>query len=378
MRSRLAEVAEKTVSAITVEVPSYSGAWSGPMGQTIENAVRLAFSGLVDLLSAPVGAPGTPLAPVLDGAYALGRGEARSGRSMDALLAAYRVGARVAWREFAAFAVDEGVDPGTIAEFAELVFAYIDELSAASVTGHSDELATTGRVRQRYLQQLCHHLLAGASPDVLVAAAERAEWTPPTTLTAVLLPQSRTRGVMSTIDSRTLEPGEESTLVGDDYSVLLVPDVHGRARQRLLKDLDDRQAVVGPARAWMSVASSFARAVRGRVIIPTSPDAVVDTDAHLVELVLRADTEALRDLRSDVLAPLAEVRDSTAEKLVETLRAWLLHHGRREDVAAALFVHPQTVRYRLSLLRDLYGERLEDPEFVLALTVALGTKDDRL
>ena len=48
-----------------------------------------------------------------------------------------------------------------------------------------------------------------------------------------------------------------------------------------------------------------------------------------------------------------------------------VRHGRREEVAAALFVHPQTVRYRMGQLRELYGDRLEDPETVLALTVAL-------
>ena len=57
---------------------------------------------------------------------------------------------------------------------------------------------------------------------------------------------------------------------------------------------------------------------------------------------------------------------------METLRAWLLHHGRREQVAAELFVHPQTVRYRMGQLRELYGERLEDPRTVLELTIALG------
>ena len=31
-----------------------------------------------------------------------------------------------------------------MAQFAELVFAYIDELSAASVAGHTDELSTSG------------------------------------------------------------------------------------------------------------------------------------------------------------------------------------------------------------------------------------------
>ncbi|WP_238694540.1 helix-turn-helix domain-containing protein [Nocardioides daphniae] len=63
---------------------------------------------------------------------------------------------------------------------------------------------------------------------------------------------------------------------------------------------------------------------------------------------------------------------STREKLVETLRAWLLHQGRRDAVAATLFVHPQTVRYRMGQLREAYGEELDDPEFVRRATIALG------
>ena len=41
-------------------------------------------------------------------------------------------------------------------------------------------------------------------------------------------------------------------------------------------------------------------------------------------------------------------------------------------MAADLFVHPQTVRYRMGQLRELYGDRLDDPAQVLELTVALG------
>ena len=94
---------------------------------------------------------------------------------MDALLAAYRVGRRVAWREMADAAAAGGPAAETMAQFAELVFAYIDELSAASVAGHTDELSTTGRVRERYLERLGQHLLAGAAADALSArAAERA------------------------------------------------------------------------------------------------------------------------------------------------------------------------------------------------------------
>ena len=87
--------------------------------------------------------------------------------------------------------------------------------------------------------------------------------------------------------------------------------------------------------------------------------------------MLHADESALADLRARVLAPLEGLRPGTAEKLADTLRAWLLHQGRRDDIAAALFVHPQTVRYRMGQLRDLYGDNLDDPDTVLALTLAL-------
>ena len=40
-------------------------------------------------------------------------------------------------------------------------------------------------------------------------------------------------------------------------------------------------------------------------------------------------------------------------------------------MAAELFVHPQTVRYRMTRLRELYGDRLRDPDWLALLTVAL-------
>jgi DNA-binding PucR family transcriptional regulator len=88
--------------------------------------------------------------------------------------------------------------------------------------------------------------------------------------------------------------------------------------------------------------------------------------------VLTADPDALADLRKAALGPLADLRPASAAKLAETLRAWLLHQGRRDDIAGALFVHPQTVRYRMAQLRELFGDDLEDPHTVLALTIALG------
>ncbi len=377
LRDRLPDVAMQTVAAVTREVPSYTGALSGSMGRNIEAAVQMALAGFLKLAGGERGSdPSTPLGSTLEGAYALGRGEARSGRTMDALLAAYRVGARVSWRELAGAAQVAGVGATTMAQFAELVFAYIDEVSAASVAGHTDELSTSGRVRERYRERLGQHLLAGAGDEALASAAERADWPVPTTLTAVLLPAAQVRGVVASLSPDTLQVGED--LPGREaeraqpFSLLLVPDVGGSGRRHLLRVLAGRHAVVGPARPWHAARASYDRAVAVAALAdPPDEGAPLDSERHLVDLVVAADAEALADLRREALAPLETLKPAAREKLVETLRAWLLHQGRRDEVAAELHVHAQTVRYRMGQLRELYGERLDDPETVLALVVAL-------
>jgi hypothetical protein len=370
----LPRMAEHTVAAVTAEVPSYADALGGRMGQNIENAVQLALGAFLRLTTRSRGAdPGPRLSPALDGAYDLGRGEARGGRSIDALLAAYRVGARVAWRELSATAVGAGLSAGTTARFAEMVFAFIDELSAASVAGHTDELAAVGRVRQRHLDRLAADLLAGAPLAQLLAGAEQAGWKPPKTLSAVLLPEAETRRLAALFSQETLQAVIDPAEVNgaESVAVMLIPDAEGQQRRRVIEAMAGGRVVVGPARQWWSVQSSYRRAIRTRALAATA-SGVLDTEDHLVELVLSADHDAAQDLRRRVLAPLAGLRPGTAERLTETLRAWVLHLGRRDAVAESLFVHPQTVRYRMTQLRELYGERLDDPDLILELTVALG------
>ena len=58
------------------------------------------------------------------------------------------------------------------------------------------------------------------------------------------------------------------------------------------------------------------------------------------------------------------------EQLVADLRE------RQSAVAADLHVHAQTVRYRMSQIRELYGDRLTQPESVLQLVIALAVTLD--
>lgn len=367
IRGDLPRVADRVVTAIIDGVPSYADAFSGPMGETIRTAVQVALGGFVSLASGRRGVDlSTPTATAVEGAYQLGRGEARSGRTTDAILAAYRIGARLSWRELSTVAVRHGIDGHALVEFAELVFAFIDELSAASVAGHADELTDTGRVRQQRLDRLARRLLDGAPAEALDEAVARADWTVPETLTAVLVPDAQVRPVLGGLPAETIAVDRPEL---DGVTLLLVPDVHARRREVVLSATRSRGCTIGPATPWRECRASFERTLRA---LELGLDG--DTDDHLVPLLLAADPDLLGDLRARVLAPLADVRPATAEKLVETLRAWLLHQGRRDDVAAALFVHPQTVRYRMGQLRELFGDSLEDPDTVLALTLALAIR----
>ena len=87
----------------------------------------------------------------------LGAGEYRAGRSLDALLAAYRVGARLAWRRFVEAGTRAGFEPDALYDIGEAIFAYIDEISAESAGGFAEaqsEAAGESQRRRRGLLRL--------------------------------------------------------------------------------------------------------------------------------------------------------------------------------------------------------------------------------
>jgi hypothetical protein len=375
MRAALPQVAEGVVAAVIAEVPSYSEPFRGRMGRIIENAVALALSGFLGSLAGAK--PGADqMQRVFDAAFQLGQGEARSGRSMDALAAAYRIGTHRAWDDLSEIAVESGLPAREVARFAGLVFDYLDQLSAVSVAGHAAQLSDDDRLRERQRTMLALALVSGQPEIELREAADRAGWLVPEVLTAVVLPRSAAAMARAQLDERTLELDSDLAALVEwpQHVVLLVPGAGSgrRARTALLAAIGQLDAIVGPARPWTEVRSSLERAIRVLELGIRVESAAIDTDEYLAAVVLGADDVARSDLKSRVLQPLADLRPGSAEKLTETLRTWLFCQGRRDDIAAALFVHPQTVRYRLGQLRELYGDRLDDPDFVRDASIALG------
>jgi len=110
------------------------------MGPTIEQAVQQSLAAFLQLTTEGGRSDTSPnVARLSTAPMRWGMGEARQGRSTDVLLAAFRSGARTAWREWSAVAVTHQLPGDQLAVFAERVFAYIDRLSAASVAGHADQ-----------------------------------------------------------------------------------------------------------------------------------------------------------------------------------------------------------------------------------------------
>ena len=79
----------------------------------------------------------------------------------------------------------------------------------------------------------------------------------------------------------------------------------------------------------------------------------------------------MRELAYERLAPLADETPASRERLCATLLAWLRHQANTTHAAEELSVHPQTVRYRVARLRELFGPGLDEPDVRYELETVL-------
>ncbi|WP_420371359.1 PucR family transcriptional regulator [Kribbella amoyensis] len=140
--------------------------------------------------------------------------------------------------------------------------------------------------------------------------------------------------------------------------------------QRLTDFFGPGPIVVGPVVPDLMAAVTSARAaVAGLRAAPAWPAAPrpVQADELLPERSLSGDGHARRQLASDVYGPLT-LGDGV---LLDTVSTYLDSGGSIEATARALFIHPNTVRYRLKRVGDLTGYSPASPRDAFTLRVAL-------
>src|SRR5918996_2726622 len=190
LRPALPGLADEMIAAISLEVPDYARAMEGTFGQLVRMGVEVALNRFIDM----VADPGADVTRARDTYVNLGRGEFHAGRSLDALLAAYRVGGRLAWRRFVDAATAGGLAPDAIYSLGEAIFAYIDEISAESADGYAEEQSAAAGESQRRRRRLIRLLAQDppASQEAIRTAAQAAAWPLPRELAALVAPAAET------------------------------------------------------------------------------------------------------------------------------------------------------------------------------------------
>jgi PucR C-terminal helix-turn-helix domain len=305
----------------------------------------------------------------------LGRSQWRQGRDLPDLLAVYQIGVRVFWRHVAAAALEVGLAPSTLAALAGTVFFFVDQLSSASAHGYVLEQEEAGALRERHRDELVDLMLSESTdPAAVRAAARRADWPVPERVSVVLVEPDDASGrrALSRLDARSL-PIRRPPLVG-----AVVPRGPRPAERAVLTGLlRGAHATVGAAVPPEQLARSLyfaeiaARLTKEHLL---SDDPVFVAD-HLDAIIVHRDHRLLDALGDQVLAPLEASPPSSRARLRETLRSWLRHMGDRRAMAEELHVHPQTVRYRMGRLHELFGDSLDDPAVRARLLLALAWRE---
>ncbi|WP_405060638.1 helix-turn-helix domain-containing protein [Kribbella sp. NBC_01505] len=174
-------------------------------------------------------------------------------------------------------------------------------------------------------------------------------------------------------------PRSAAALVGDVAYGLVSVDSEERA-SRVAQDFLDRVgsrsgAIIGVATA-ARLPQARASADRALRVLRTSRSAqrvarLADVQVEALLLELRDLVEARGEQLTGPIARLLAYDQVHNAKLVETLRAWLDAFGDVTAAAAAVYVHPNTFRYRLRRLAEIGNLDLADPEARFAAMLQL-------
>lgn len=361
---------DEIIATVRAEVAEYALSMDGEFGRRIRLGVSVALDQFLDLLGTEDALPDTTVY------FELGRVEHRHGRTMDALQSAYRIGSRVLWRRIAATSdaaenADLGLDADAIFRLAEALFAYIEQLAAASVSGYAYEQSLAAGSRQARQHALVERLCRAPAPESpeLESLSREAGWTPPKTVGALVLAEESLA-----VACRRLPPDVAGSVV-DGIGVVFVPDPDGPGRVDTVADaVRGIPAVLGPTVTPDQVPRTVTRA-RGAWALQQDGnlpgDGLVRADDHLLALLLHADVTLTADLVAQRLEPLRRMTAAARDRAVTTLTAWLDAHGDVAEAATRLHVHPQTVRYRLARLKEAFAGVLDDPVGRLEVALAL-------
>ncbi|MDT5176044.1 MAG: hypothetical protein QOJ95_242 [Mycobacterium sp.] len=255
------------------------------------------------------------------------------------------------------------------------ILRYSRNLAFAAASGYADAAEARGAWDTRMEANVVDAVVRGDIGPQLQSQAAALNWdaTAPATV-LVGFPQTG-RADFASEDVHEIVTRNGRAALSDVHGTWLVAIVSGHLSPtdkilgELLEVFADEPVVIGPyASSLVAAHYSAAEAIAGMNAVAGWSGAPRPVSARelLPERALLGDPSAIAALDSDVMRPLADAGPA----LMETLDAYLDSGGAIEACARKLFVHPNTVRYRLKRIGDFTGRDPTLPRDAYVLRVA--------
>ncbi|MGP4016480.1 PucR family transcriptional regulator [Saccharopolyspora sp. 5N708] len=260
----------------------------------------------------------------------------------------------------------------------ESILRYTREIAFAAATSYAAAAEARGAWDARLEALVVDGIVRGDAEESLLSRAAALGWEPSSEATVLVgnAPSDDPPTIVYQVRSRAARVGCP-VLLGVQGSRLVVvfggaddERANQEAAKRLTEAFDDGPVVVGPtvpslAEAHRSAGDAMS-ALRAVVAWPTAPRPVPSGDL-LPERALAGDPEAERQLVESIVLPLVDAGGS----LMETVDTYLEVGGVLENCARQLYVHPNTVRYRLRRVAELTGRTPSNARDAHVLRVGL-------
>jgi len=271
--------------------------------------------------------------------------------------------------------VDSLAAAGEEALLREAVLRYSREVAFAAAQVYAGVAETRGAWDARLEALVVDALLRGDRDESLPSRASALGWSAKSPVTVVIgrSPEAHPEEVLDAMQRAARHAGADllAGVHGDRLVVVLGGAADAvAATAPLLPEFAPGPVVIGPTVPDLGSAGDSARAalsgVRAASGWPNAPRPVLAADL-LPERALAGDEEARRELLETVYWPLADA----GSLLLDTVTAYTESGGMLEGTARMLFVHPNTVRYRLRRVAEVCGRTPTDPRDLFTLQIAL-------
>jgi DNA-binding PucR family transcriptional regulator len=255
------------------------------------------------------------------------------------------------------------------------ILRYSRDLAFTAASAYADAAEARGAWDSRMEANLVDAVVRGDTGPELQSRAAALNWDTTSPATVVVGLPKPDRIDLASDDVRHLAQQHSRAALSDIHGTWLIAILSGplaptdKFLGELIDVFADGPVVIGPTAPTFGAAhTSATEAIAGMNAVAGwsgAPRPVLAREL-LPERALLGDASAIAVLDAEVMRPLADAGPT----LTETLDAYLDSGGAIEACARKLFVHPNTVRYRLKRITDFTGRDPTTPRDAYVLRVA--------